>query len=126
MSSLRLQLLGPPQLERDGVPLHITRRRTLAFLIYLAVIGEAHPREQLLALFWPGLDAGHARADLRRTIYQVHQILGEEWLITAGETVQFGRTGAFWLDIEAFHQLLAACREHGHARRKSVPSAYRC
>lgn len=121
MSPFSLYLLGPPQLERDGVPLHITRRRTLAFLIYLAVTGEAHPREQLLALFWPDLDAGHARADLRRTIYQVHQILGEEWLITAGETVQVGRTGAFWLDIEAFHQLLAACREHGHAPEEVCP-----
>lgn len=125
MSSLALRLLGPPQLERDGVPLHITRRRTLAFTIYLAVTGEPHHRDALTAFFWPELDVTYARADLRRTIYQVHAALGDEWLISEDDTLHFRRTDeterVLWLDIDAFHQRLAACHTHGHAHDEVCP-----
>lgn len=121
MPSLLLHLLGPPLLERDGAPLHITRRRTLAFTIYLAVSGEAHHREQLAAFFWPEMDASHAHADLRRTLYQVNQTLGGDWLLAEGDTLRFRRGSDLWMDVAAFRQLLAASHAHGHGPDEVCP-----
>ena len=35
MSRLSLYLLGPPRIERDGVPISIHRRKAVALLAYL-------------------------------------------------------------------------------------------
>jgi len=37
MSSLKLCLLGPPHLERDGVPLVFDTRKNIALIAYLSV-----------------------------------------------------------------------------------------
>lgn len=62
------------------------RRRTLAFTIYLAVSGQEEHRERLLTLFWPERNPSQY-AHLRRTLYQVHHLLGEGWLTTDGEGI---------------------------------------
>ena len=45
MSCLGLYLLGPPHIELDGEPIHLPRRKALAFLAYLAVTNRAHSRD---------------------------------------------------------------------------------
>ena len=40
MSTLQIQLFGPPRLTRDGALVHLERRRTLAFTSYLALTGK--------------------------------------------------------------------------------------
>jgi hypothetical protein len=42
MSSLKLFLLGPSQVEVAGTPVEINRRKALALLAYLAVSGGPH------------------------------------------------------------------------------------
>ena len=37
MSGLKLSLLGPPRLERDGVPLEFDTRKNVALVAYLGV-----------------------------------------------------------------------------------------
>ena len=66
MSILQLLLLGPPRLERDNVPVDLERRKALALLAFLAVTGEAQPREALATLLWPDHDESQAHAYLRR------------------------------------------------------------
>jgi DNA-binding SARP family transcriptional activator len=46
--SLRIQLLGPPQIERDGDALDLPGYRPLALLAYLLVTGKAHTRQHLV------------------------------------------------------------------------------
>ena len=72
MARLSLYLLGPPQLELDGEPVQIGRRKALALLIYLAVTRRTHSRDSLATLFWPDYDQSSARADLRRTLGRDH------------------------------------------------------
>jgi DNA-binding SARP family transcriptional activator len=62
MSQLALYLLGPPRLERDGVPVEFRYRKNIALIAYLAVTGQPHTRETLITLLWPELDPGRARA----------------------------------------------------------------
>ena len=122
MSTLQIQLFGPPRLTRDGALVHLERRRTLAFTSYLALTGQEEHRERLLALFWPESDPSHARADLRRTIYQVNHRLGEGWLTTDGERIALPPRPDLWVDVAHFRQRLAACRDHGHAADAVCPA----
>jgi len=125
MPSLHMHLLGPPLLEREGASLRINRRRALGFVIYLAVTGEAHHREHLAAFFWPEKSTSHAHADLRRTLYQVNQALGDDWLQVEGEMLRFLRNGDLWMDVEDFHQILAASRSHCDGVDRICPDCLR-
>ncbi len=111
---LALFLLGAPQVEREGKPVEIVRRKAMALLAYLAVSGESHRRESLMALLWPEYDQGRARADLRRTLSVLNTTLGADWFHTEGELVSLNRQTGFWLDVEQFEHYLAICHGHGH------------
>ena len=73
VSRLALCLLGPPHIERDGVPVKLDRRKAIALLAYLAVTGQSHRRESLVNLLWPEYDGARGRAALRRTLYALNQ-----------------------------------------------------
>ncbi len=71
--TLRLLLLGPPQIERDGVPLEVDTRKAIALIAYLAVTGQVHSREALAALLWPEYEQDRAYANLRRTLWSLNK-----------------------------------------------------
>jgi predicted ATPase len=102
MPKLTLKLFGPPKAEMDGQPLATDRRKALALLAYLAVTGQAHTREKLAALLWPEHEGGKAFAYLRRTLWEINQMLGEGWVEADRETVALA--GAVELDVRVFEQ----------------------
>ncbi|MBI4771189.1 MAG: AAA family ATPase, partial [Chloroflexi bacterium] len=114
MPELKIQLLGPPRIERDGRPLAVDTRKATALLAYLAVTGEAHSRDTLAALFWPDVD--EARAALRRTLSALNKALNGQWLEIDRETIHLPRAPGWWLDVTAFHERLADCRRRGYLR----------
>jgi hypothetical protein len=129
MSSLKLSLLGPPRLERDGVPLELDTRKNIALIAYLAVTGESHSREALITLLWPELEPSRARAGLRRNLSVLKKALAGEWLVVDRETIGLdpnadpsaGSGQALWLDVDQFRSLLRACREHDHPEADVCP-----
>jgi len=84
MIKLSITLLGPPRLELDGAPVHISYRKAIALFAYLAVTGQPHTRESLAALLWPENDQSSARAGLRRMLSIINQALGKGWLKSEG------------------------------------------
>jgi len=76
MSCLALYTLGSPQARLADQPLIFKERKALALLIYLAVTGETHQRETLGTFFWPELSPERSRANLRRTLWVIKQIIG--------------------------------------------------
>ncbi|RPJ23167.1 MAG: hypothetical protein EHM33_21715, partial [Chloroflexi bacterium] len=113
---LILQFLGMPQVHLDDKPVATDRRKAVALLAYLAVNGIEHPRqkysrEALSALFWPEYTQAKAFANLRRTIWEIHQALDEGWMITDRDSVCLNVESGIDLDVARFLDLLSQGRQ---------------
>ena len=107
---LALHLLGPPQLYLDSAPINTERRKAVALLAYLAIEREPHQRAALSALLWPDYDQSKAFTNLRHTLWEIQQSIGEDWLIADRETIGFNAEKDLWLDVRQFESLLAQSR----------------
>jgi len=110
---LRLRTLGAIDLtDHDGRELRVVLQqpKRLALLAYLAVSTPRrfHRRDSLLALFWPDLDAEHARAALRRALYFLRQQLGEGVVGSRGDEELRVGDETIWCDATAFESALDA------------------
>jgi predicted ATPase/DNA-binding SARP family transcriptional activator len=114
---LALHLLGPPRLELDNVPITADRRKTLALLAYLAVNRWQHHRDHLSALFFPEYDQPKAYTNLRHSLWEVQQLIGEGWVAAHRDTIGLivdddrssspaGTERVIWLDIARFNSLI--------------------
>ena len=121
MSGLSLFLLGSPRLERDGVPVEFARRKNVALIAYLAMTGASHTRESVITLLWPELEPSRARASLRRNLSVLRRVLGEDKLLTGGDSVRLDPTAGLSVDVDQFHALLRAWQEHGHPLAEVCP-----
>lgn len=119
MSLLSLYLLGPPRIERDGVPISFDTRKAVALLSYLAVTGRPHSRDALAALLWPEYSQVNARATLRRTLSTLNKSLGGEWLEISREAIALVSGPGLWIDMAAFEKLVAQCRLRDQAVAES-------
>jgi DNA-binding SARP family transcriptional activator len=113
---LALEFLGLPQVHLDDTPIATDRRKAIALLAYLAVsdIGRArqrYSRESLSALLWPDYEQAKAFSNLRRTIWEVHQALGEGWLIAEREVVRLNEEAQIDLDVAHFQDLISQGRQ---------------
>lgn len=120
---LVLQFLGLPQLHLDDQPIATDRRKAIALLAYLAANDLDHgfqqyAREVLSALLWPDYDQSKAFSNLRRTIWEIHQAIGEGWLIAERETVRLNAKAAIDLDVAHFQTLLARSRQQVDPARR--------
>jgi DNA-binding SARP family transcriptional activator len=121
MSQLALHLLGPPRLELDGQVVQVSRRKAMALLAYLAVTGRCHSRDSIATLLWPELDQSTARARLRRALVALREALGDGWLDADRDTIGLNPDAEVWLDVDAFHDQLAACETHDHPPTETCP-----
>jgi hypothetical protein len=108
----------------DDVAVTTERRKALGLLAYLAAgssaaggprTGEvatpaAHSREALAALLWPDYDQSRAMAYLRRTLWELNQVIGPGWVVAERDTVSLAPTPAggngrrLWVDVQQFRQ----------------------
>ncbi len=110
---IELRLLGTLHLTDAAgreVKSLLTRPRRLALLAYLAAATPRglHRRDTLLALFWPELDAEHARAALRQALHILRGALGSEAVITRGDEEIGLDLARLWCDVTAFDEAIAA------------------
>jgi DNA-binding SARP family transcriptional activator/pimeloyl-ACP methyl ester carboxylesterase len=102
MYRLKFFLLGPPRIEFQGEPIDLNLRKAVALLVYLAVTGKPHSRDELATLLWPESNQRNARASLRRTLYTINKTFGEEILPTGSDMVHFDPKLVIWTDVEGF------------------------
>ena len=81
MVVLRLSLLGPPAVLRDGAPVSFDTRKAVALLALLAVEDHEHSRARLAALLWPESEENKARSSLRRTLSVTAAAVGDALVV---------------------------------------------
>ena len=105
MTELRLALLGPPVVLRDGLPVTFDTRKAVALLALLAVTGREHSREQLADLLWPEADSVKGRASLRRTLSVTAAAMGAG--LTISRAAVNLELAAVQVDVREFETLIA-------------------
>src|SRR5690606_7879880 len=78
---IRLTTLGATRVRRGdtGYPDLPAQRLRFALLLYLAVEQDVS-RDEVVTLFWPDRDTGRGKHALRQMLYELRQVLGEDWI----------------------------------------------
>ncbi len=107
---LRLSFLGRFRVEvEENKEIHFRSINTQGLLAFLALQAERpFTRDTLAATFWPDSPNSVAKKNLRQTIYQLRQSIGEAdsqerpYLLATRQTVQFNIDASYTLDVNSF------------------------
>jgi WD40 repeat protein/DNA-binding SARP family transcriptional activator len=104
-SRLDIQLLGPPQVIRDGTRVAGFRSsKAQALLYFLAATGRLHRRTVLATLFWPEADDSQAGASLRNVLSNLRGLVGDCLGLTREAALLQGESLS--VDVAQFDALL--------------------
>ena len=92
--SLRIQLLCPVQISRDGQSVQIPGHKPLALLAYLLVTGKAHSRQHLIDLLFDG--PGDPKAALRWTLSKLRGAMGADHILADRQEIAFDSDSDYW------------------------------
>ncbi|MFN2293834.1 MAG: ATP-binding protein [Candidatus Promineifilaceae bacterium] len=111
MAQLVISVLGPLKITTAQAPsTGFLSDKVRALLIYLAMESERPlRRETLAALLWPGQPEKGARANLRRALANLRQVIGDKkgkYLLITRQTLQFNPSAQALIDAVQFEQLL--------------------
>src|SRR2546423_13385210 len=108
MTSLKIALLGPPEMDQQDHRLTFPDRKVLALLAYLATEGGVQERQKLTRLLWPESDMAHGRTALRITLLHLRHILEEDaspdresHLLITHDTLRLDLASGIDLDLHA-------------------------
>src|SRR5438067_3869452 len=112
---IQLRLLGTVELldaDRRELRAVLAQPKRLALLAYLAAAAPSgfHRRDALVALFWPELDASHARDALSAALGFLRRTLGSGVVVTRGAEEVGLDPARLWCDAAAFRAHVAAER----------------
>jgi predicted ATPase len=109
MARVEITLFGEMEVYLDGQLVRFPTQKTKELFAYLVVHHRhAHPRAQLAGLLWPESDEEKAKANLRKTLSRLRQILaGTEYLRLSGGAMQF-KADDCRIDVIEFERLVAA------------------
>ena len=124
MPLFALSLLGTFNLTQDENPVGgFGSDKVRALLAYLAVQTEQpHRREKLAALLWSEQSEARARASLSQAIYNLHQLLGQDYLKVTSKSIQIQPNNLLWVDVNEFENLLFGCSAHIPRRSSTCPA----
>ncbi|MBV9789755.1 MAG: hypothetical protein JOZ51_16330, partial [Chloroflexi bacterium] len=112
-SRLRINLFGGVAIRVDGERVtDLATRKAEALLIYLACNPQPHQRETLADLLWDDLPAERAAGNLRLALNQLRKRFAPFLDITR-QTVALRQDVPYWLDAQAFAQLVTAKAANG-------------
>ena len=98
--SLEIRLLGPMAIRREGVDLKLPgSRKVRSLLAYLALSPRPCGRAQLCDLLWDIPD--DPRGELRWCLSKIRTLIGEQRVITKGDTIRLDLSDCFIDAIEA-------------------------
>jgi DNA-binding SARP family transcriptional activator/predicted ATPase len=114
MPQLSISLLGSPQITLDGNPIKIPTSRTMPLIAYLALTGQAQPRETLASLLWTDSSQKRALAALRTTLWRLKSAGLDDWIELNRNDIVLNPRRNIEIDVLKFKTLLDKCNTHGH------------
>jgi TolB-like protein len=106
MSKYTLSLLGRFELSGPDGPIDLTSQKLAALLAFLACTApQPHGRDKLMTLLWGSHFDAQARQNLRQALTRLRRVLGDDALISNGETVAL-RLGMISCDVARFEALV--------------------
>lgn len=97
-----IELVGAPAGAADKV---LAQSKAIALLAYLTLSPDRRfqRRDLLVGLLWPELDQAHARAALRKVLYEIRGLLGAEVIASRGDDELAILPDMLRCDVEAFN-----------------------
>jgi DNA-binding SARP family transcriptional activator/Tfp pilus assembly protein PilF len=103
VTTLKIKLLGAPQLTVEGQAFTGLRRKNRALLFLLAAQNHSISRDYLLNFFWPDSERPLAQKVLRTTLHDLHKMLGDAIQI---ETEAIALAPDTYVDLSVFSSAL--------------------
>lgn len=103
-----LTLLGTPTLHRGEDAIHLSRKKAMALVSYLAVEDRPQSRDTVCGVFWPDLPQGSARRALRTVLSDLRRALPQGALQSNHEQVQCGNRDLLSVDVNTYSNLVAS------------------
>lgn len=107
MNTLRVSLFPRFRLEHENQRVEIDIRKVQELFSYLVLFhAKAHHREELAGLLWHEASAIQSRRMLRKTLWQLQNVLKEKWkvLYVENEWLQLDPQADVWVDALIFEQ----------------------
>jgi len=98
-TGLRIYLFGPLRITRDGIAVHLPRRKTESLLAYLVLHPEPQTRDFLATLFWGDSSDEQARHSLRTALASLRKEISPDFIIADREQVQLDTDFPLWVDL---------------------------
>jgi DNA-binding SARP family transcriptional activator len=112
MARLCVRLFGTLQVTVDEAAVSgFASDKVRALLAYLAVeADQPQRREKLAGLLWPDYPEASAHANLRSTLANLRQVIGDRsavptYLLISRQAIQFNRAASAWIDVVSFTEL---------------------
>lgn len=103
--SLQILLLGSLHIMQGEQPLEgFVSNKARALLCYLATVNQPQARQTLLGLFWGDMREADARANLRKVLSNLRQLVGDQLAITQ-QDVTFRANQCTLIDVLRFQTL---------------------
>lgn len=110
LAKLQLFFLGIPQIKLNDIYVESDRRKAIALLSYLVLESMPQRREKLATLFWGDYNQSNALAYLRRTLWEINQMLGEDWIVANRDEITFLDTNV-WIDVVEFQRTIKVLKQ---------------
>ncbi|MBI5033753.1 MAG: tetratricopeptide repeat protein [Chloroflexi bacterium] len=107
---LKVYLLDSFRIERDSQVIQLPTRKIESLLAYLVLHPESHSREKLATLLWGDSTDQQARHSLRTALGTLRKAIGDRFLLTDRETVQFNPNFPIWVDAKEMERASSESR----------------
>lgn len=107
--TLKLTLLGNPEIRVAGTPVKFKYQKSIALLAYLALSGGTHSREMLAGLLWGETTESNARAGLRKSLADLKSQI-DAYIIIEQHQVTLNHRSPCSIDADNLLIQVEACR----------------
>ena len=99
---IKVHFFGKPEIYISGEKVQIQQKKIQALFLYI-LFNVNCTRDELSAMFWCDCSEEDAKRNLRNAVYKLKNLVGEDILVTAGNTyIQLHPELSIWKDIDIF------------------------